>query len=75
MKVNLGTIEVGDDIRRAIWWWDHGFDYGGNPHQCPKAGHKELKNWYRLYGDTMDDDLMGKYQEALEVWDHAHRSK
>lgn len=49
MKVRIEyTIEVDDDFRREINRW-----YG----QPGLASRKDVKDWFRDYGESMNDDL------------------
>lgn len=63
MKLRVSyTAEVSDDYRRALVLEREG-------HIDRLATRKELKEWFWLHGQTMDDDIMMRYEEHLESLD------
>lgn len=55
MKVRVAyTVEVDDDFRRAVR------AFYGQPGLATRA---ELKDWFRDYGRSQDDDVMWELQE------------
>lgn len=66
MKVRVSyTTEVSDDYRYALY-----FERTGTTDRM--ATRQELKDWFWLYGQTMDDDIMMRWEQHVEgerVWD------
>ena len=57
MRVKIEyTVDVCDEYRRAIRKW-----YG----KKGKASRKEVKNWFRNFGGTMDADLVDEFPEIF----------
>jgi hypothetical protein len=58
MKIKISyTVEVNDWFRRAI-----NFRYG----VLKPATREQIKNFYYLYGQTLDDNITNEYQTYLE---------
>lgn len=56
MKVRITyTAEVPDDYRRAL-----ALERGSTDGRM--ATRQELKDWFWLYGQTMDDDIMQRWE-------------
>lgn len=59
MKVKIEyTIEVDDDFRRGINMY---YDKPG------LATRQEVKDWFRAYGESMDDEISWLVQKTLEI--------
>ena len=69
MKINIGTIEFSDDLRRAIWWHENAEPYEGNPAKCPKADRKQTKNYFIDHGMAYDDDILYDWQACIESFE------
>ncbi len=68
MKIQLGTIDIDDNDRRALWWYDNDTELraGHDIKTCPMATEKECKEFIITAGRLELESVSYQYECASE---------
>ena len=68
MKVSMPTVEVTDDFRRIIAWYQS--DRKGDPRKHRLATRDECRFWLVAYGQNLDTDASYEFEEAVKAFEY-----
>ena len=72
MRLKLGSIDVDDSLRRALWWYYNRSDWSDtrNPRTCPAASREETRQYIidnGLY--ALENDVSFEYEQAIDFFE------